>query len=96
MKTFILKNKINDIEYIIKVKLAKGGTTYKLLGKDSELLITIVDTGNGMTISKRIPKELNYHEFAGISHLLRFIRKWDTSLCETLQVSEEINDYFKV
>ena len=98
MKTYYLKAKNGEFEYEIRVDKDPAEKTYTLFRSNAECwaesakgeeLLTITDYGNGMSIEKRIPKDVDYAQFSELCMLTQFIKNLDTNLCDDYQVYEE-------
>lgn len=74
----------NDHDYTIGVIENEKDTTYVMSRSESshwsepcrgEVLITLVDDGNGYKFKDKIGKDVNYAEFAELYILMQFINK---------------------
>ena len=84
----VINTEENDLEYIIQVNDTDKGTEYVLSRSGSgcwtescrnEIVLTLLDDGNGVKISPKIGKELDYAHLSQLQLLLQFITKYEKS-----------------
>lgn len=82
----VINTEENDLEYVIDVVDTIKGTEYVLSRSGSscwsehakhEIVLTLLDDGNGVKVQPKIGKHLNYADFSQLQLLLRFISEYE-------------------
>lgn len=82
----VINTEENDLEYVIDVIDTNKGTEYVLSRSGSpcwsehakhEIVLTLLDDGNGVKINPKIGKELDYAYLSQLQLLLQFVSKYE-------------------
>lgn len=83
-KHLVINTEENDLEYVIQVNDTNKGIEYVLSRSGSacwaehcrhEVVLTLLDDGNGVKIAPKIGKELDYAHLSQLQLLLQFVSK---------------------
>lgn len=84
MEQYLIINEVNDdIEYVINIITDDKGTNFVLKRSNSQSwlphirgthALTITDTGNGVIVSPKLDKKVDYNRYTEVSILMNFIR----------------------
>lgn len=92
----------NDLEYVIEVNNTDKGTEYVLSRSGSacwtehcrhEVLLTLLDDGNGVKVTPKIGKELDYAHLSQLQLLFQFVSKHEKSKRLQYKVVPEKDDF---
>lgn len=84
----VINTEENDLEYVIQVNDTDKGTEYVLSRSGSgcwteqcrhEVVLTLLDDGNGVRVTPKIGKQLDYAQLSQLQLLLQFISKHEDS-----------------
>lgn len=98
----VIDTEENDLEYVIEVTDVNKGTQYVLSRSGSgcwseharnEVVLTLLDNGNGVKIKPKIGKELNYAELAQLQLLLQFISQHEKNKKLQYKIVPEENTF---